>query len=184
MAPVGVETTLAEIEGLTALWKQTLGDPEICIAVLDGPVDDTHPCFRGAKLTRLQTLVAGDAAGWVMQAHGTHVTSEIFGQPGGPIHGVAPHCRGLIVPVFRDGHRLTQLDLARAIEQAVHAGAHVINISGGERSPEGEADDLLAPARSGFARIAEYSSPQPPEMTDASVCMSLPPWGQFWPLAL
>jgi len=145
VAPVGVETTIAEIEGLTALWKQTLGDPEICIAVLDGPVEETHPCFRGARLTRLPTLVAGDAAG-AMLSHGTHVTSEIFGQPAGPVHGVAPHCRGLIVPVFREGHRLTQLDLARAIEQAVKEGAHVINISGGERSPEGQADDLLARA--------------------------------------
>ena len=83
-----------------------------------------------------------------MSAHGTHITSLIFGQPGGPVSGIAPRCRGLIIPVFRDYQegRLSQLDLARAIEQAVQAGAHVISISGGERSPSGEADDILARA--------------------------------------
>jgi len=142
----GAEMAFAEIDGLTELWSQTLGAPEISIAVLDGPVDFTHPSFRGARLTRLHTLVPGDADCGAMSTHGTHVTSLIFGQPNGPVHGVAPHCRGLVAPVFQDGHRLSQLDLARAIEQAVQEGAHVISISGGERSPHGEADELLARA--------------------------------------
>ena len=146
MVQTGAETVFAEINGLPELWNQTLGNPEISVAVLDGPVDDTHPCFRGARLTRLNTLVPGDADCGAMSIHGTHVTSLIFGQPDGPVHGVAPHCRGLIVPVFRDRHRLSQLDLARAIEQAVQEGASVISISGGERSPHGEGDELLARA--------------------------------------
>jgi cyanobactin maturation PatA/PatG family protease len=145
---VAVETILAKIEGLTALWHQTLGDPRICVAVLDGPVDATHPCFQGANLTRLQTLVTDDAVDGAASAHGTHVASLIFGQPGGPVHGIAPHCRGLIIPIFQDapGVRLAQLDLARAIEQAVQNGAHVINVSGGERSPLGQPDPLLSRA--------------------------------------
>lgn len=148
MISVGAETVLGEIKGLTALWNETLGDPEICIAVLDGPVDGKHSCFHGASLTRLPTLVTDPAGSGEMSAHGTHVASIIFGQPGGPVRGVSPHCRGLIVPVFPDGNtgRLAQLDLARAIEQAVQEGAHVINISGGERSLTGEPDHLLARA--------------------------------------
>ena len=58
--------------------------------------------------------------------------------------------------VFRDyqeGH-LSQLDLARAIEQAVQSGAHIINVSGGERSPRGQADDVLANA----VRLCERSN--------------------------
>src|SRR5262249_28312424 len=74
--------------------------------------------------------------------------SLIFGQPGGPVRGIAPRCQGLILPIFRDDHegRLSQLDLARAIERAVQEGAHIINISGGERSPKGQAYDILARA--------------------------------------
>ena len=80
-----------------------------------------------------------------MSLHGTHVASLIFGQPGSPVFGIAPKCRSLILPIFRDireGH-LPQLDLARAIEQAVQEGAHVINVSGGSERPNGQADATL-----------------------------------------
>lgn len=33
---------------------ELLGDPEVRIVVLDGPVDLSHPCFEGADLTRLE----------------------------------------------------------------------------------------------------------------------------------
>lgn len=121
------------------------GHPEICIAVLDGPVDRNHPCFDGANLTVLPTLVAdGAKADGAMSSHGTHVASIIFGQPGSPVTGVAPQCRGLIVPVFADDRcSATQLDLARGIEQAANAGAQVINLSGGQLTDFGEAEGWL-----------------------------------------
>jgi cyanobactin maturation PatA/PatG family protease len=52
------------------------------------------------------------------------------------------------VPVFSDNRRgsLSQLDLARAINQAVEQGAHVINISGGQLAQATEADPMLAKA--------------------------------------
>ncbi|GJF01569.1 cyanobactin maturation protease PatG family protein [Pseudonocardia sp. D17] len=132
------------VPGLRELQGVTLGDPEVCVAVLDGPVDLAHPCFAGADLTALETLVPNVADDSVMALHGTHVASLLFGQPDGPVPGIAPRCRGLVAPVFRDGERCSQLDLARAIDQALDAGADIINISGGERAPAGEAQDLLA----------------------------------------
>jgi cyanobactin maturation PatA/PatG family protease len=79
-----------------------------------------------------------------MSSHGTHVASIIFGQPDSPVTGVAPQCRGLIVPVFADDRRsATQLDLARGIEQAANAGAQVINLSGGQLTDFGEAEGWL-----------------------------------------
>jgi cyanobactin maturation PatA/PatG family protease len=136
------------IPGIKQLWAKTSGNSEICVAVLDGLVDQNHPCFAGANLTRLPTLVPGDATPQGdMSTHGTHVTSIIFGQPGSSIPGIAPRCRGLIIPVFTDGgRRLSQLDLSRAIEQAISAGAHIINISGGQLTDFGEAEDWLARA--------------------------------------
>jgi cyanobactin maturation PatA/PatG family protease len=135
------------LTGIQSLQRDTLGDPGVCVAILDGPVDLTHSCFQGADLRRVETLVQDTAGGGPMSAHGTHVASLIFGQPGSPVFGVAPKCRGLILPVFRDVQesegRLSQLDLARAIEQAVQEGAHIINVSGGERSPNGQADATL-----------------------------------------
>lgn len=134
-----------EILGLSELQNRTQGSPEITIAVLDGPVDRTHPCFQGANLTTLPTLVP-DAArkDGSMSGHGTHVTSIIFGQPDSDIPGIAPQCRGLIIPVFADDRcSATQLDLARGIEQAANAGAQIINLSGGQLSDFGEAEGWL-----------------------------------------
>jgi cyanobactin maturation PatA/PatG family protease len=143
--------TIEVIPGLKELWTETLGHPDICIAILDGPVDQTHPSLQSARLNRIETLVSGSPDQRPATQHGTHVTSIVFGQHDGPVKGIAPHCRGLIVPIFKDGSDgsiapCSQLDLARAIHQAVEAGANVINISGGELTPSGEAHPILAEA--------------------------------------
>ena len=132
------------IPGLKELQKQTKGAAEITVAILDGVVDTDHPCFNGADLTRLPTLVQHQATAGQMSTHGTHIASLIFAQPNSDIPGIAPNCRGLLVPVFSDDNRkLSQLDLARAIEQAAENGAKVINISGGALTDMGEAEDWL-----------------------------------------
>jgi subtilisin family serine protease len=123
------------IADLALLWRLTTGDPGICVAVLDGGVDLTHPCFDGADLTAIEGVSSAPTR------HGTAVASLLFGQHGSAITGIAPRCRGLIVPVYSptgagddEGLQATQIDLARAITTAVDRGAHVINISGGEVS--------------------------------------------------
>ena len=104
---------------------ETLGDARICIAVLDGPVDRSHPCFAEARLTALPTLVSESPGDGRMAAHGTHIASMLFGRPGSAIRGIAPACRGVLVPIYSDarGGAASQLDLARAINLAVEAGA-------------------------------------------------------------
>jgi len=128
------------------LWNLTQGDSQICVAILDGLVDQSHDCFNAANLTRLPTLIQGEAtANGSMSGHGTHVASIIFGQHNSSeLRGIAPQCRGLIVPIFGDNNRkLSQLDLSRAIEQAVNAGAHIINVSAGQLTDNGEAEGWL-----------------------------------------
>jgi cyanobactin maturation PatA/PatG family protease len=139
---------MTNIPGLKKLWSETRGDPKICVAVLDGIVDQNHPCFDGADLTRLPSLVSGEASeNGSMSTHGTHVASIIFGQHDSPVTGIAPQCRGLIVPVFADESlKLSQLDLSRAIEQAVNNGANIINVSAGQLTDAGEADTWLEKA--------------------------------------
>ncbi|CAD5956671.1 S8 family peptidase [Planktothrix agardhii] len=139
---------MTNIPGLKKLWTETRGDPKICVAVLDGIVDQNHPCFDGADLTRLPSLVSGEASeNGSMSTHGTHVASIIFGQHDSPVTGIAPNCRGLIVPVFADESlKLSQLDLSRAIEQAVNNGANIINVSAGQLTDAGEADTWLEKA--------------------------------------
>ncbi|MBE9031982.1 PatA/PatG family cyanobactin maturation protease [filamentous cyanobacterium LEGE 11480] len=129
------------------IWKSTLGYPTVKIAVLDGPVDTTHPSLQDAQLSKLPTLVSSAPGVGRMSEHGTHITSVIFGQHDSEIRGIAPACNGIIAPIFSDDKaRLSQLDLARAINQALDQGAHVINISGGELSAPDAAETILAEA--------------------------------------
>jgi Subtilase family/PatG C-terminal/PatG Domain len=128
---------------LSGAWTLTLGDGRICVAVLDGPVDKSHIAFRGASLTEIQSRSAapGLSTGRASE-HGTYVASIIFGQHEGPVTGIAPRCRGLLIPIFSDAldggvATCTQADLADAVRVAVDAGAHIINISGGEFTTSG-----------------------------------------------
>lgn len=135
---------LADIPGLAELWGRTVGDERICVAVVDGPVDIGHQVFHGANIDRLENVWPEEGLESPNAAHGTHVASVVFGQHGSPVPGVAPRCRGLSVPAFSARRRRTsQLELARGIELAVEAGAQVINVSGGQLSASGEAEDAL-----------------------------------------
>ncbi len=133
------------LPGLADLAARTAGSPEITVAVLDGPVDLAHPCFSGADLTRIPSLVTDEAGTGSMSLHGTHVTSLLFGQPGTEVEGLVPRCRGLVIPIFSDGAsaKVPQLDIARAIESAMAAGADIISLSGGQRAATREPDSLL-----------------------------------------
>lgn len=138
-------SAVAELAALPELQSISQGSSQICVAVLDGPVDRNHPCFQGSDLTTLATLVPNTTrSDGSMSGHGTHVASIIFGKQAGGVPGIAPQCRGLIVPVFADDRcSATQLDLARGIEQAANAGAHIINLSGGQLTDFGEAEGWL-----------------------------------------
>jgi len=55
MSPSVLATTIS-IAGQPELWAETLGDPQICVAVLDGWVDQSHPCLADDNLTPLEPL--------------------------------------------------------------------------------------------------------------------------------
>ncbi len=140
--------TDSHLPDLPSLWSLSSGDPKVCVAVLDGPVDFGHPCFDGALMKQVRILSSvGDDQGMALR-HGTHVASLVFGQHESPVRGVAPGCRGVVIPVFKergDGSIVpcSQLDLARAISMAVSVGANVINISGGRNDPTGQPEPVL-----------------------------------------
>lgn len=138
------------LDGLSELWDHTLGDPEITIAMLDGPCDLTHPSLVRASLTQTDFVGSGTAEGLAGE-HGTHTASVIFGQHESPLKGIAPQCRGLSIPIFHNAPQggiasCSQPDLARAIRAAANAGAHVINVSGGQFTLTGIAHPMLTKA--------------------------------------
>ncbi|HPS91353.1 MAG TPA: hypothetical protein PKV33_04280 [Methanothrix sp.] len=40
--PIGIAKHLPELK---SLWKESIGEPEIMVAIIDGPADLSHPCF-------------------------------------------------------------------------------------------------------------------------------------------
>lgn len=139
----------SDIPGLAGLWAETLGDSDVCVAVLDGPVDLSHLSLAGARLNQVESLVSSGPGPDAATEHGTHVASVIFGRHGGPVPGIAPACRGVSIPIFASVGADTfqvcsQVDLSRAIGLAVQHGAQIINVSGGELSLSGSAYPLLA----------------------------------------
>src|SRR5262249_26884742 len=108
--------SLFPIPGIEPVWAETRGDERVCVAVLDGPVDRSHPSLRGANLSPLPGLAPAQPDDGPACRHGTHVASVLFGRHDGPVPGVAPGCRGVLVPIFEsvdaDSFRsCSQLDL-------------------------------------------------------------------------
>jgi cyanobactin maturation PatA/PatG family protease len=140
--PVAPDIRIEEIDGILELWRETLGDPNVCIAVLDGPVDLDAPCLHGSNVTEIDALGRLRSGGTPDTGHGTHIASLIFGQHSGPIKGIAPACRGILIPIYESiGTHFfcSQNDLSKALITAADVGAHIINISGGELSSGGVA---------------------------------------------
>ncbi|QDV38987.1 PatA/PatG family cyanobactin maturation protease [Tautonia plasticadhaerens] len=146
---------LAALAPLGEIWCETRGDPGVCVAVLDGPVDRSHPCLHGAYLSEVELIPGRPAVGNAAGGHGTRIASLIFGRHGGPACGLAPGCRGVLIPIYGPGPAApascSQGDLARALDLAVASGATVINVSGGQRVEAGAADPALARSVRGCA---------------------------------
>ena len=121
------------VPGLAELRAQTLGDPSVVVAIIDGRIDMAQASLAGAHMRIVDSgAPVGPAVGRTAD-HGTYVASIIAGQSGTDVDGIAPGCTFLSVPAWTpERPRPSQLDLARAIEAAVDEGAHIINLSGGQ----------------------------------------------------
>ncbi len=105
------------IPGIPELWAETLGDKRVCIAVIDSNIDYEHSSFKGADIRTIGLFNSGNNGSnenYTLD-HGTSVASIIFGQHHSLIKGLAPDCKGIIIPVFRskeqDVTSCSQLDL-------------------------------------------------------------------------
>lgn len=137
--------TIEAIPGVRELWRHTLGDPDVTIGMVESVPDLDHPCFDGARLTMIEPR-------WLpkidpikpYREHATFVASQLFGQPDSPVPGLAPRCRGVIVPILRDeATTLDPLNAARAVETLVEAGADIIHFAGASPTLSGDTEHLL-----------------------------------------
>lgn len=136
--------TIETVPGIQDLWAQTLGNPCICVAVLDGAVDLSHPCFQGAKLSQLSGYGQQTPASEDYATHATHVTSVIFGQHDSEVKGIAPQCRGVNIAIAFDKESvLDPLSLVRGIDLALENEPNILHIASCIPTCTGRADDFL-----------------------------------------
>jgi cyanobactin maturation PatA/PatG family protease len=114
--------------------------------VVDGLPDLTHPLLRHASIDVLQSMIPPDCGD--PDAHATSICSLIFGTDE-PVHGLAPGCSGLVLPLFfrKAGDAqlrpVSQLDLARAVSFGLERNVSIINISAGQKSVTAEPEAHL-----------------------------------------
>ncbi len=86
------------------------------VAVIDGPVDCSHPSLSSSNIRWLLQQRGVEASGPAID-HGTHIVSIIAGSE--MVGGIAPACEILLAPVFHDAGsdspKISQKDLAHAI---------------------------------------------------------------------
>ncbi|WP_291298676.1 S8 family serine peptidase [Elioraea sp.] len=117
---------------------RTLGRPEIAIALIDGPVETSHPDL--AHLHKAQqpqpspTRCHSPAS--AACRHGTFVAGILAGRRGSAAPAIAPGCTLMLHPLFREDDdasggtpSATPDALAQAVSACVSAGARVINVS-------------------------------------------------------
>lgn len=125
------------------VWPVTTGTG-VTVAVIDSGLNPTNPQLRTAHILpgidAMSVQPSSDVSDCV--GHGSEVTAVIAAQPSrtSPFLGIAPGVRILPIRQTNTSHKQPHGSsiLARAIEEAVNAGAQVANVSLGTsaRSPE------------------------------------------------
>lgn len=103
---------------------------DFTIAVLDGPVQGQALApFLLRPPVALAEGVCSDDTGSACH-HGTFVIGLLGASADAPVPGLCPDARLMHVPLFNDrSGAVTIADLSRAIDLALEAGAHIINLS-------------------------------------------------------
>lgn len=125
--------TFLEAMSLTPLLAASAGSPELAVAIVDGPVDASHPDLSVARFEMLGSGAARPASSAALR-HGTAIAGVLAARRGSPAPALCPSCRFVVRPVFGETGtgeqaRARPAELATAIEGVLAAGARVINLS-------------------------------------------------------
>lgn len=123
---------------LQTLMERTSGSSETKIGLIDGPVLLNHPLLNNNNIIELPGNITGNClnADSVACGHGTFVAGMLKSKRGSGAPAICPECTLLIRPVFSEVNPVsnnmpgaTPLELASAIEECIHSGARIINLS-------------------------------------------------------
>lgn len=78
--------------------------------------------------------------------HSTHIFGTMFGQPGSPVEGIAPHCTAINIPLFETktgDEAISPLNLARAFNLAQEQGVNIIHCAACHPTKTGFAHEMI-----------------------------------------
>jgi hypothetical protein len=137
------------------------GSTEVVIGLLDGPVAMAHPDLAGTSI-RLVSKAMGSKCSQVRSAacrHGSFVGGILSARRGSVAPAICPGCTLLVRPIFQESNRdertmpsVPPEEVARAIIEAVDAGAHVLNLSAAFDQPSIRSERQLREALDHAAR--------------------------------
>jgi subtilisin family serine protease len=124
--------------GLPALMDVTAGIPEVCVALVDGPVARDHPDLATENVRALPGRTSSECGkpASIACKHGTLVAGLLHAKRDSVAPGICPGCTLLVRPIFSnaqsDGMPDASLEeVATAILEAIAGGARIINLSAG-----------------------------------------------------
>jgi hypothetical protein len=127
-----------DLVGLSKLMALTVGNHEVIIGLIDGPVAVTHRDLGAENIREIPGRTQGACAPASGPAcvHGTFTAGILSAKRGSAAPAICPSCTLLIRPIFNEpasgNERMpsaTPDELATAIVECIGAGARVINLS-------------------------------------------------------
>lgn len=98
------------------------------------------------KYEYLQTAIPDEKirTGLYLRFHANHISSTLCGQPGSPVHGIAPNATFINIPVaYSTENVINPLNLVHAFSTAIDCGAHIIHCATCHPTQSGLAHEFL-----------------------------------------
>ncbi|MDE5075012.1 MAG: PatA/PatG family cyanobactin maturation protease, partial [Trichodesmium sp. St5_bin2_1] len=136
----------ANVTKINSYWQEAIElDPKAIDAYREIQNSDEKSEVRQAKL---KEAIPDEITLQILGAafHATHVFSNIFGQPGTPVEGIAYKCRGINIPLGYGNDYIDPINLARGINLAVDLGANIIHCAACRPNQTGIGHEILEKA--------------------------------------
>lgn len=143
-----------DVVRLPELMKLGEGNPEVSVALIDGPVTLDHPDLAETYVRQIGGKVQGSCtrSNSLACTHGTFVAGILSARRGSVAPAICPGCTLLLRPIFGETTSsdaqvpsASPEELAEAVVESVDAGARVINLSSA----------LIRPSRKGECKLEE-----------------------------
>jgi subtilisin family serine protease len=124
---------------LSELMRRTQGNPQIKLALIDGPIVSDHPALAQAKIVQLPSTTSASVCSQsesIACRHGTLIAGMLAASRDSGAPAICPACQFLHRPIFSEATTndmqmpsTSPNDLAVALVECIEAGANLINLS-------------------------------------------------------